>query len=136
MNIFQLYILASDRCFYEGPCESLVLPVREGSMGVLANHSNMIAAVYPGELRYKVPGKEFQLASVSDGIFKVENNEVLVLVDTAEHAEDIDTNRAKREADAAREIMLQKRQIWEYRSAQAQLARAIARMKVRNDLDR
>lgn len=136
MSTFQLSILASDRLFYEGPCESLILPISEGSYGILANHSNMIAAVYPGKLSWKVPGEEFQIAAVSDGMVKVENNEVLVLVDTAEHPEEIDVNNARRVADAAWEVMLQKRQIWEYRSAQAQLARALNRMKIRNDLDR
>ncbi len=136
MSTFQLSILASDRLFYEGPCESLILPISEGSYGILANHSNMIAAVCPGKLSWKVPGEEFQIAAVSDGMVKVENNEVLVLVDTAEHPEEIDVNNAKRVADAAREVMLQKRQIWEYRSAQAHLARALNRMKIRNDLDR
>ncbi len=136
MSTFQLSILASDRLFYEGPCESLIIPGNEGSYGILANHSNMIAAIHPGKLSWKVPGEEFQIAAVSDGMVKVENNEVLILVDTAEHPEEIDINNARRVADAAREVMLQKRQIWEYRSAQAQLARALNRMKIRNDLDR
>ncbi|MCD8332763.1 MAG: ATP synthase F1 subunit epsilon [Clostridiales bacterium] len=133
MNTFQLSILASDRNFYEGPCESLILPVQEDSYGVQAGHCNMIAAVYPGKLSYRVPGKELKIAAVSEGMVKIENNQVLVLVDTAEHPEEIDLKRVQLAADHAREVMLQKQQIWEYRTAQAQLSRAIARMKVRSD---
>lgn len=133
MNTFQLSILASDRNFYEGPCESLIFPVQEGSYGVQAGHCNMIAAVYPGKLSYRVPGEELKIAAVSEGMVKIENNQVLVLVDTAEHPEEIDLNRVQQAADHAREVMLQKQQIWEYRTAQAQLSRAIARMKVRSD---
>ena len=38
----------------------------------------------------------------------MEDNDVLVLVDAAERPEDIDAIRARRKADEAREILLQK----------------------------
>lgn len=133
MNTFQVYIFAADCVFYEGPCESLVVPTSQGQYGVLANHSNMIAAIIPGMLTYRLPGEENKVAAVSAGLVKVENNEVLILVDSAERPEDIDENRARRAADDAKEALLQKRSIQEYRSAQANLARAINRLRVKNN---
>lgn len=91
----------------------------------------MIAAIVPGILRYRLPGQSEQSAAVSEGMIKIEDNEVMILVDSAERPEDIDAIRAKRAADAAKEAMLQKRSIQEYRSAQAHLARAIARLKAK-----
>ena len=129
---FQVYILASDQAFYEGPCESLIIPTSQGQYGILASHSNMIAAVVPGEMLYRIPGEPVRTAAVSAGLAKVENNEVLVLVDTAERPEDIDENRARRAADEAKEEILQKKSIQEYRSAQASLARALNRLKVKH----
>ena len=84
MSTFQVSILAADRDFYEGPCESLVIPTLQGQYGILAHHRNLIAAVVPGTLHYKVPDKPEQIAAVSAGLIKVENNEVLILVDSAE----------------------------------------------------
>lgn len=133
MNTFQVYIFAADCVFYEGPCESLVVPTSQGQYGVMAYHSNMIAAIIPGSLAFKVPGEEKRYAAVSAGLIKVENNEVLILVDSAERPEDIDENRAKRAADDAKEALLQKRSIQEYRSAQANLARAINRLRVKSN---
>lgn len=135
MSQFQVFILAADNVLYEGPCESLVVPTSQGQYGILANHSNMISAVIPGKLTYRTPDGEEQLAAVSAGLVKVENNEVLVLVDTAERPEDIDVNRAKRAADEAKEAMLQKRSIQEYRSAQANLAREVNRLEVKRHYD-
>ncbi len=63
---------------------------------------------------------------------KVEKNDVLVLVDSAERPEDIDTVRAQREADEAREALLQKRSRQEHQIAQATLARALNRLRVKN----
>lgn len=131
MGIFQVFILAADCAFYEGPCESLVVPTLQGQYGILPNHSNMISAVIPGTLTYKLPGSPEKQAAVSAGLVKVENDEVLVLVDSAERPEDIDENRARRAADEAKEAILQKKSIQEYRSAQANLARAISRLKVK-----
>lgn len=66
---------------------------------------------------------------------KIENGEVLVLVDTAERPEDIDALRAKEAADAAREALLQKQSIQEYHMAQTTLARAIARLRVKDGME-
>lgn len=131
MDTFQVRILAVDRTFYEGPCISLTIPTSDGEQGILAHHSNMIAAIQPGILRYQVPGEPPRLASISPGMVKVEKNDVLVLVDSAERPEEIDAARARREADEAREILAQQKNRQEYRIAQATLARALNRLRVK-----
>ena len=131
MDTFQVRILAADDSFFEGNCQFMVIPASDGALGILAHHSNMIAAVVPGELRFQPDDGALRTASVSAGLVKVENNEVLVLVDAAERPEDIDVNRAKRAADEAREALLQRKSRQEYKRAQANLARAISRLRVR-----
>lgn len=131
MDTFQVHILAADRTFYEGPCESLTITTSDGERGILAHHDSMIAAVVPGTLRWKAPGQPVQYAAVSPGMVKVEYNDVLVLVDSAERPEEIDAARAQREADQAREAILQKRSRQEYQIAQASLARAVNRLRVK-----
>lgn len=132
MDTFQVHILAADRTFYEGPCVSLTIPTSDGEQGILAHHSPMIAAVQTGTLRWQAPGGEVELAAVSPGMVKVENNEVLVLVDSAERPEEIDEVRARREADQAREALLQQRSRQEHQVAQATLARALNRLRVKS----
>ena len=90
-------------------------------------------AVVPGELSYRAPGKEWRTAAVSEGMVKVEGNDILVLVDSAEYPEEIDAKRAQRAADEAKEAILQKRSVREYRTAQANLARAINRLRVKKN---
>ena len=130
MDTFQVHILAADKTLYEGPCESLTIPTSDGEQGILAHHSGMMAAVRTGTLRYRAPGQPVQLAAVSPGMVNVEGNEVLVLVDSAERPEEIDEARARREADEAREAILQKKSIQEYQLAQAALGRALNRLRV------
>lgn len=131
MEIFQVHILAADKNFYEGPCVSLTIPTSDGEQGILAHHSDMIAAILPGLLRYQTPDGPVRLAAVSSGMVKIEQNDVLVLVDSVERPEEIDAARARREADEAREAMLQKKSRQEYQLAQATLARAMNRLRVK-----
>jgi len=56
MSAFHAQILASDTLFFDGDCEFMVVPCTDGAMGILSHHSNMIAAVVPGELRVQAVG--------------------------------------------------------------------------------
>lgn len=131
MKSFHLELLAADHPLYIGPCESLTVSTLDGKYGILANHSNMILTVVPGPLFFRPPGQDRQILSASYGLVKVENNTVLVLVDSLERPEDIDANRARRAAEAAREQILQSKSRQEYHAAQAHLARALNRLKIK-----
>ncbi len=131
MNTFRVHLLSANRTFYEGECESLVIPAVDGQYGVLAGHCNTITALVPGKLSFRAPGQEEQEVAVSAGIMKIEENDVLVLADSILRPEEIDEERAERELAMAKEAMLQKLGRQEYLSAQAQLARAASKLKIR-----
>lgn len=132
MKPFQIEILAADRPFYIGECESLVIPTSVGQYGILADHSNMVTAMVAGKLTYRIPGEEDQIVAVSSGVAKIENNHILILADSIERPEEIDIRRAQEEADAAKEVLLQQKSLQEYNIAQAQLLRAMNRLRLTN----
>lgn len=129
MNTFSLVVLAAEKPIYDGECSSLVFPTADGLQGIQVMHNNMIAAVVPGILTIRKPDEEEFVVVVSEGLIKVENNQVLLLVDTAERPEEIDENRARRAAAQAKEAILQKKSIQDYYAAQAKMARALSRLK-------
>lgn len=131
MNKFSLIVLAAERPFYEGQCVSLVIPAIDGQYGIMANHSNLITAIAPGTLKITEPDGDVIVAAVSQGIAKIEENTVLLLVDSIELPEEIDENRARRVLEQAKEEMLQKKSIQDYHAAQARMARAINRLRVK-----
>ncbi len=136
MNTFALSVFASDHIFFQGNAVSLTLPATDGLYGIQANHRNLIGAVIPGKLTFTLPDGTSQVAAVSDGMFKVENNDVLVLVETAERPEEIDINRARRDAALAKEELLQKQKIRDHRAVEASLMRALNRMRVKTENER
>lgn len=131
MNSFSLTILEADSRFYEGQCVSLVVPAVDGNYGILAGHSNMITAIVPGEIRCKKNEEEdYEIYSVSSGLVKIEDGEVLILADSVERLSEIDINRARREAEDAMAVLNQKAGLREFIVARTQLDRAINRVRI------
>lgn len=137
MKEFQLSILAAGKLFYQGSCVSLVVPTITGKQGIMANFCNTIGAIVAGTLEFEYidgGGNHVrEVAAVSQGIAKVENNTVLVLVDSIERPEEIDANRAMRSMQEAKEAMLTKMSIRSYYDAQTKMARALNRLKIKRN---
>ncbi|MBR0399339.1 MAG: F0F1 ATP synthase subunit epsilon [Mogibacterium sp.] len=143
-NTFRLQIMASDHLVYDGEALSVVLPTTEGSVGIMAHHANIIMAVTPGLLEYVPAGEGVGAASddrkdsvkggrcsvvVSNGLLKFENNELMVLVDTAEDPDSIDEARAERAEARAREELRRSHSMREHAMTEAELSRAMSRIK-------
>ncbi len=131
MDSFYIHILAEDHVLVRGDCHNLVLPIFDGLYGIQAHHSNMISAVEPGILTCTMADGSIITAAVSNGLVKVEDNDVLVLVESAEAPEDIDVIRAKRAAEEAEAALHRHASMMEYRVAQASLIRATNRLRVK-----
>lgn len=130
MKTFHLSLMEAERPLYDGDCESLIIPMSDGQYGILAGHINMVGAVKPGKLIFRLPGGEDRVVSVAEGLAKVEQDDVLVLLDSAEYLEEIDIHRAERDVEEARRRLHEKRSEQEYEAARIDLARAINRLHV------
>lgn len=130
MGVYHLRVIAADKEFYNGKCESLIIPAFDGQKEILAHHEDMVIAVDDGEMRYKPEGStEWVRAVVGKGFVQIVNNRVILLVETVERPEDIDIARAEAAKARAEEQMRQKQSIQEYYHSSASLARAMARLK-------
>ena len=85
-------------------------------------------------MKYRMEGGEMKYAALSSGMMRVENNDVLVLVESAEHPEEIDMKRALEEQEEAKEALLQKKSEQDYFLAEAMLLRAVNRIRVKNKI--
>ena len=145
MKTFHVRVYEADNPFYEGDIESIVVPAADGEYGVLAGHQNMAIALTEGTMRFRTgdqvtygsglsgkreiePGTECS-AVISAGMMRIENNDVLILIDSAEWPDEIYAERALRAKEQAMGEMLSKRSRAEYALAEASLKRAIARQR-------
>lgn len=99
---FNLKISSSSGLFYDGPCDSLVVPTLDGEYGILANHSSMVIGVTVGILRYRTEDK-WKYVAVGEGFARVVGNTVTMVLDSAERPEDVDAKRA----EEARQFLVQ-----------------------------
>ena len=131
MNEFNLHIIEADGDFYNGKCVSLVVPTTDGLFGIQAMHENLVASVVIGVIKFTLPDGTRRHAAVSNGIVKVENNEVLILVESCEDPDEIDEARAKEEEEMANDILSGRSDRINYRAAKGMLARAVNRLKIK-----
>lgn len=131
MTEFKLKILEADDTAYDDNCISLVIPTSEGMYGIQANHLNMFAALQTGLIKYTMPDGQEKYLSVSGGMVKVENNEVLILADSLEAIEDIDLARAEKEEKEAEDLLSSAGSDIEMRNAEEMMKRAINRIKLK-----
>ncbi|MDP9266469.1 MAG: ATP synthase F1 subunit epsilon [Chloroflexota bacterium] len=107
----------------------VIAPGSEGELGILPHHTPLLTGLGRGELRVKRGGIEQALA-VFGGFMDVRGDRVIVLTDVAEHADDIDEQRAQAARDQAhRELEIAQSAADEQR-ARAALQRALVRLRV------
>ncbi|MSS64785.1 ATP synthase F1 subunit epsilon [Velocimicrobium porci] len=129
MNTFSLRIVASDKIFFDGKCQLLVIPAIDGEKAIMSHHEDSVIAVTMGEARFQTEDGTITKVLVGKGFVQMINNRAVLLVDSAERPEDIDVQRAERAKERAEEQMRQKSSIQEYYHSKASLARAMSRLK-------
>jgi F-type H+-transporting ATPase subunit epsilon len=113
------------------------LPTPGGEIGVLPGHTSMICPLTVGRVRVQRPD-QVDCFAVSGGLLEVHPDRLLIVAETAERADQIDTSRA----DAARERAEQRiadarrnEQI-DLQRAEGALARAMNRLRVARSADK
>ena len=129
MSTFSLKVIASDKIFFDGRAEVLIIPEIDGEKAVLAHHEDMVIAITNGDMKFRLEDKTWVNAVVGKGFAQVINNRVSVLVDTVERPEDIDAARAREALERAKEQLRQKQSLQDFRLSQASMARAMTRLK-------
>ena len=103
MANFRLEIVTPSGKIYSNDVEFVLVRTTEGDMGILANHSPFVAGLAVGEMIVREEkGKEIPYY-VSGGFLEINSNKVIVLVDEAMLASEIDLENARKEAAFAEE---------------------------------
>ncbi|MEK9131104.1 MAG: ATP synthase F1 subunit epsilon [Patescibacteria group bacterium] len=132
MSHLKLKIVTPERVVYEAIVDSVTLPTGAGEITVLKDHIPLVATLQAGEIRTKVGSKEHLLA-VSTGFVEVRpGNEVVLLADTAELADELDIKKIEEARELAKKTMADTRHIdqEQFALATAALERELARYKV------
>ncbi len=122
-------IVTAERVVYSEDVDVVVAPGTMGQLGILPHHAPLMTMLQPGELLVRKAGKEESIF-VSGGFLEVRGDKVVVLADTAERAEEIDTARAEEAKRRAQEIMTMPSADADHARTQAALLRSLMRLKI------
>lgn len=125
-----LEIVTPERMVFSGVVEEVTIPGTEGEFGVLRGHASLLSSVDVGELGFVRDQKKTRYA-VNTGYAEVTASKVTVLVETAERADEIDVERARRARERAEEKMAKlSKEDADFEKAKLALLRAVTRLNV------
>jgi F-type H+-transporting ATPase subunit epsilon len=107
MSTIKLDIVTAERIVLSEDVEYVSAPGIDGVLGVLPRHAPLITALTVGELRYKKGNTEFNFA-IGGGFMEVRPDKIIVLADSAEHADEIDEQRAHQARERAQSALKEK----------------------------
>ncbi len=126
----QLDVVSAEEKIFSGLVESIQVTGSEGELGILPGHIPLLTGIKPGMVRIVKQFGEEHLIYVAGGVLEVQPHSVTVLADVAVRAEDLDEQAALAAQKRAEEAMQHAGADFNYAEAAAQLAEAIAQLRL------
>ncbi|MFN8533116.1 MAG: F0F1 ATP synthase subunit epsilon [Dehalococcoidia bacterium] len=125
----QFEIVTAERQVYADEVDIVIAPGSEGELGILPHHAPLVTRLVPGELTVRRGSQEVSLF-VGGGFLEVRPDKVVVLADTAERVEEIDTQRAEEARRRAAERLRERPRELDVARAELALRRSIVRIRI------
>ncbi|MGH7236964.1 MAG: ATP synthase F1 subunit epsilon [Candidatus Saccharimonadales bacterium] len=129
---FQLITLTGTK--FEQDVSEVILPTRDGQIGVLAHHMPLISVASAGTIAVRINPKDSDTSreyfATYGGAIEVSDNKLRVLVDEADHADEINEAEAQRAFDAAQKAKLDAKDQISLADAQSLIDRSSVRLEV------
>ena len=109
--------------------DMVIAPGSDGELGILPNHTPLLAALGIGELRIR-KGTEEESFAVHGGYLEVLSNKVIAMASVAEPAAEIDVARAEEARERAERRYAERPEGLDMARLQAALRRSRVRLKV------
>ncbi|MEA3221918.1 MAG: F0F1 ATP synthase subunit epsilon [Thermodesulfobacteriota bacterium] len=96
----QLEVVTPERVVLSRRVEEVVAPGAAGEFGALPGHTPFLTTLRAGQVIAKAEDKDIYLA-VGGGFAEVTGSRVIILAETADRAEDIDIDQARKDLEIA-----------------------------------
>ena|ERR1051326_3257734 len=125
----ELTIVTPERAVVHDHVDELEIPGSDGYFGILPGHAPLFSELKIGEVGYR-KGNQWTYLAVAWGFVEVLPDNVRILAESAERAQEIDLERAKRAKERAEERLVRTTDDIDYDRARISLERAVIRIQV------
>lgn len=131
----KLNIVTPEKQVFDGDIRELTATGIHGEFGILPEHAPFATILAPGVVSLKLAdGKTDELA-VSGGYIEVTRDHVVLLVESAEHEDDVDIETLKRRKDEKEKLLKAKEKSdIDFDKIQIELLREMSRLKAMESL--
>lgn len=131
MKKFSLKIVTPEKVLFEDQVLQVSISTTMGQITILPHHLPLVSQLAPGEVVVRYNGNDESLMAVSGGIVEVLPDQVVILADTAERAEDIDEALAEEARQKAEELLKEKiTDAEQFAAFSAMMEKEMARLRV------
>jgi F-type H+-transporting ATPase subunit epsilon len=124
-------VVSVERSLFEGDAEFVKCRSLDGDLGILPHHAPLLAVLAPGEVRIDKTGGGSEHIFVGGGFLEVLPERLTILADVAEHASEINLERAEESRKAIAERLAgQVHDDLERRSLEQELVMAEERLRL------
>ena len=127
---YHLDVVSAEQKMFSGLVQHIQVSGSEGELGIFPGHAPLLTAIKPGMIRIVKQHGEEEFIYLSGGVLEVQPGSTTVLADTAIRGTDLDEARALEAKRQAEEHMNNTHGDVDYAQASAELAKAIAKLRV------
>jgi F-type H+-transporting ATPase subunit epsilon len=122
-------IVSAETQIFSGLVQMIVAAGSEGDLGVYYGHAPLLTRLKPGPVRLVKQNGDEEVYYVSGGYLEVQPYQASILADTVLRAGDMDEAAALEAKAAAEQELVNQTGDFDYSSATAQLAEAVAQLR-------
>lgn len=131
MKEINVEIVTPAKSAFSGKAKSVTVPGASGSFQILFNHAPIISSLDIGVIKIEETDGNVLIFAASGGTVEVLDNQVLLLVESIETAEEIDVHRAEEAKARAKErLSINYKERVDIVRAEAALKRAVNRLRI------
>ncbi|PZF85771.1 F0F1 ATP synthase subunit epsilon [Jiangella anatolica] len=93
-------VVAADRKVWSGEASIVIARTPEGEIGIMPGHEPVLGLLVAGAVTVRGTGGETVVVAVSGGFLSVSENQIAILAEQAELADEIDVAAAQADLDA------------------------------------
>ena len=128
MNTMHVAIVSAEKKLFSGDVTFFAGTSISGELGVFPGHLPLLTQLVPGQVRLKTTEGNEDVFWISGGILEIQPNQIIVLAESAERADDLDEAEAKAAKERVQSMLNKHESDFNFAKAQTELREISAKI--------